>query len=124
MSDDSPDHRREDDSLLRKVAVGVLVTVVIQAGGWIYMIGSLGNQVANNTKSIDAFSELLIKKQNETVSIARTQVLVEGLTITVNRMVDGLDRVALEQNARTPVIDRVKRYLDTEDRLRENQTTK
>jgi len=44
--------RRKDDSFLRKTIIAVVTTIVIQAGGWIYLLGTLVKQVEQNTNDI------------------------------------------------------------------------
>ena len=111
MSDEL-EHYRKDDTVLRKVAVGVLATIFVQAIGWVYMLGSLTNQVGNNTKAISAMTRL-VEKQNESgTSLARVEVLVQSLTTSVNRVADRLETVATEQNRRALIIDRADRYME------------
>jgi hypothetical protein len=106
------DHYRKDDSMLRKIAIGVLVAILVQAVGWVYMLGSLTNQVANNTKAISAMTVIIEKQGEASVSLVRVMTLVEGLTISVNRVADRLENVATEQNRRALIIDRADRYME------------
>lgn len=112
MSEHEEEHYREDDSFLRKIAIGVLVAVIIQAGGLIYMLGTLTNQVSNNTKSITAMMAILEKQEEGGKSLIRVMTLVEGLTTSVNRVADRLENVATEQNRRALIIDRADRYME------------
>ena len=112
MTEHEEDHHRADDSLLRKVAVGVLIAIVIQSGSGIYMFGTLSNQVANNTKSITAAMDMLEKQSAASNSLIRVVTLVEGLTTSVNRVADRLELVATEQNRRALIIDRADRYME------------
>ena len=109
---DEKEHYRKDDSVLRKVAVGVMISIIVQAVGLIYMLGSLTNQVSNNTKAISSMAEMLEKQNASTNALVRVEVLVEGLTISVNRLADRLETVATEQNRRALIIDRADRYME------------
>ena len=113
MTNQELDHVRADDSILRKVAVGILITLVAQGGGWVYMMGSLTNQVENNTKAITAAMALIEKQSESNSSIVRMMTLVEGLTLSVNRVADRLESVATEQNRRALIIDRADRYMES-----------
>lgn len=110
--EDSEETRRADDSLLRKVAVGILITFFVQAGGWVYMLGSLTNQVENNTKTIEAIMGIVEKQGDANTSMIRVETLVEGLTTLINRLSDRLETVANEQNRRALIIDRADRYME------------
>ena len=113
MTEQEIDHVRADDSILRKVAVGILIALIVQAGGWIYMLGSLTNQVENNTKAITAAMSLIEKQSQTNTTIVRVMTLVEGLTSSVNRVADRLESVATEQNRRALIIDRADRYMES-----------
>lgn len=44
--------RRQDDKFVRKVIGTLVVSLLIQSGGWVYLLGSIVNQVDNNTAAL------------------------------------------------------------------------
>jgi len=44
--------RRLDDKFLRKIIITIVASLFLQGGGWVYLLGSLMNQVETNTKGI------------------------------------------------------------------------
>lgn len=55
---ETTDKRRRDDSFLRKVMSTLVAALIIQAIGWIYLLGSLVNQVDTNKKDIEKLQSL------------------------------------------------------------------
>ncbi len=104
--------KREDDLMLRKLAVGIASAIFIQAIGWVYMLGVLSNQVENNTKSINSLSILLEEQREINSTMIRIHTLVEGLGTSVNRLTDRIESVANEQNRRALIIDRADRFME------------
>lgn len=114
MAADTAEHKRVDDSLLRKIAVTVTATIIIQAGGWIYMMGTIVNQVENNTDTISLIQTLVAKQNDETAKpFTRVETLVETLITSFNRLATQVDRVAIEQQRRTSIVDRADRFMDS-----------
>lgn len=103
--------RRKDDTILMKIAVGLSIAMFTQVGFSIYYAGSLANQVSNNTKAIEIIAKRMEMQDATATSLARVEVMIESLTSNLNRIADKVEGVTVEQQRRTPVIDRADRYL-------------
>lgn len=105
------DVRRKDDSIMRKIAVGVTVAIVMQAGFSIYYAGSLSNQVANNTKALALVAEKQHNQEKISVAISRVETQIAGLSTTIERMMLKVETIDREQQRRTNIVERADSFM-------------
>lgn len=97
VSEQHMEYHRKDDSLLRKVLVGVFILMVGQGGTTIYFAGQLTNQVSNNTKAIAKFAENQESQQTLAIQLAEINVTVKNLSDNVDKASIKLDAVSINQ---------------------------
>lgn len=103
--------RRKDDSFMRKIAVGVTVAIVMQAGFSIYFAGALSNQVGNNTKALSLVAKKLEAQEHISVAISRVETQISGLSTTIERMMLKVETIDREQQRRTNIVERADSFM-------------
>ena len=98
------DHKRKDDSFMRRIVIGVTIAIITQAIVTIYYSGKLSNQVGNNTNAISSLVKKIDSQNIMATQIAEIKVTVNFLAAAVTKFGDKLDGVASEQEKRTPFV--------------------
>ena len=73
-------------TLDKRIPVGLLVGLIIQTGVFLFWIGGLSAQVAQNTAELKA-------KQADASRIAVTETKIDNLNTSINRLTNTIDRL-------------------------------
>lgn len=98
--------RRMDDSFLRKIAIGVISAVVVQFLFSVYFAGTLSNQVGNNTKAIEIFSDRLKSQDVTAVALEKVKTLVDVMVSNNAKIEIKFDAIIAEQQRLALTIER------------------
>lgn len=81
--------RRKDDSFLRKVMVTISATIIVQAGGWIYLLGVQQGSIDKNAAAISRNTEEIDKVNNVNERLIRIETYMKILLNKNNIDVSG-----------------------------------
>ena len=84
--------RRKDDSFLRKILVTVSATIVIQAGGWIYLLGTQQQSIKNLEMNVEINRKNIEKTMDVNDRLIRLETKLDFL---VDRIAD-IDKIKKE----------------------------
>lgn len=71
-------HARQDDSFMRKVMAALVVALLTQGAGWIYLLGTLSNQIENNGENIVRNAKDIEKLQSLNDRLVRIEVKMDA----------------------------------------------
>lgn len=80
--------RRQDDKFVRKIIGTLAVSLLLQAGGWIYLLGSLVKQVEINTRGIQEANLTRIILAERHYTKLEVHSLVDRATAPINQKLD------------------------------------
>lgn len=111
--------RRTNDSFSRKVITTLIGIVIIQGGSFIYLIGSVVNQLDTTTAlAIENKKELkaYIEKSNDKFSgmllaIGRIESTTQNTSKSVDRMEASLTESVKNQNRIIPVVNQAQKFM-------------
>jgi len=116
--------RRTDDSFGRKVIATLISIVIVQGGSFIYLIGSVVNQLdtttalaIENKKEIKAYIEKSNDKFNGVLlAIGRIESTTGNTAKSVDRIETSLDESIKNQNRIIPIVNQAQEYMINRDR--------
>jgi hypothetical protein len=88
----SIEERRQDDKFVRKVIGTLVVSLLLQGGGWIYLLGSLMNQVEINTKGLQEANLTRIILAERHYTKLEVHDLVDRATIPIHEKLDDIKK--------------------------------
>ena len=90
-------HDRKDDAFMRKIIWALLVVVLSSAGGWIWTLSSIQNQVDKNTRAL--------KKQRLSRNLLiEIKTILNIVAADVGNLKTETARISREQATRTKTI--------------------